>query len=210
LQKTHKHVAFDFTEPELRIACVADTHSKPHPDLARWLDELAPQRILHAGDIGKEAVLRDLEKHAPVTAVRGNIDELGEPDIVTVAIDDFAAKRRSRRNSRELEGRALETSTGALLKIVLTHIAVNGPRLRPDVLALAKREDASLVVCGHSHVPFANHDRGMTVFNPGSAGPRRFQLPILFGVVRVRRDGVTLEHIDCETGKTWKPTSSRT
>ena len=199
MQKTHDHVAFDFAEPELRIACVADTHGKPHPDLARWIDELAPHRILHAGDIGNEAVLRDLEKHAPVTAVRGNIDELGEPDIVTVTVD-------------------------ALLKIVLTHIAVNGPRLRADVRELAKKEDASLVVCGHSHVPFANHfgsssrrpgfagsgDRGVTVFNPGSAGPRRFHLPILFGVVRVRRDGVTLEHIDCETGKKWKPTSART
>ena len=185
MRKTHDRVAFEFAEPELRIACVADTHSKPHPDLMRWIDEQEPHRILHAGDIGNESVLRALEKHAPVTAVRGNIDELGEPDIVTVSVD-------------------------ALLKIVLTHIAVNGPRLRPDVLALAKKEDASLVVCGHSHVPFANHDRGVTVFNPGSAGPRRFQLPILFGVVRVRRDGVTLEHIDCETGEKWKPTSPRT
>lgn len=185
MRKTHSHVAFELIEPELRIACVADTHSKPHPDLMRWIDELAPHRILHAGDIGNENVLRDLEKHAPVTAVRGNIDDLSEPDIVTVAVD-------------------------ALLKIVLTHIAVNGPRLRPDVLALAKKEDASLVVCGHSHVPFANHDRGVTVFNPGSAGPRRFHLPILFGVVRVKRDGVTLEHIDCETGAKWKPTSPRT
>ena len=185
MRKTHNHVAFDFTEPELRIACVADTHSKPHADLARWLADLAPQRILHAGDIGNASVLRDLEKQAPVTAVRGNIDDLGEPDVVTIAVD-------------------------GLLKIMLTHIAVNGPRLRPDMLALAKKEDASIVVCGHSHVPFANHDRGVTVFNPGSAGPRRFQLPILFGVVRVRREGVTLEHIDCETGKKWKPISPRT
>jgi len=185
LRKTHDHVTFDFAEPELRIACVADTHSKPHPDLGRWIDALAPHRILHAGDIGNEAVLRDLEKHAPVTAVRGNIDDLGQPDIVTVGVD-------------------------SMLKIVLTHIAVNGPRLRADIRELAKKEDASLVVCGHSHVPFANHDRGVTVFNPGSAGPRRFHLPILFGVVRVRRDGVTLEHVDCETGRKWKPTSPRT
>jgi len=198
LQKTHNHVAFAFAEPELRIACVADTHSKPHPDLARWIAELAPHRILHAGDIGNETVLRELEKHAPVTAVRGNIDELGEPDIVTVAVDGPA------------EGGTSQFGRDSLLKIVLTHIAVNGPRLRPDVLALAKKEDASLVVCGHSHVPFANHDRGVTVFNPGSAGPRRFQLPILFGVVRIRKGGVTLEHIDCETGKKWKPTSGRT
>jgi putative phosphoesterase len=194
LQKTHERVTFEFAEPELRIACVADTHSKPHADLARWIRELAPHRILHAGDIGNEAVLRDLEKLAPVTAVRGNIDELGEPDIITVAVDGSA------------EGGTSQLGSDSLLKIVLTHIAVNGPRLLPNVLALAKKEDASLVVCGHSHVPFANHDRGVSVFNPGSAGPRRFQLPILFGVVRVRRDGVTLEHIDCETGKKWKPT----
>jgi putative phosphoesterase len=182
LKRTHSHASFDFAEPELRIACVADTHSKPHPNLARHLGALAPHRILHAGDIGNESVLRDLEKLAPVTAVRGNIDDLGEPDVVTISID-------------------------SMLKILLTHIAVNGPRLRPDMLALAKKEDASLVVCGHSHVPFANRDRGVTVFNPGSAGPRRFQLPILFGVVRVRRDGVTLEHIDCETGEKWRPIS---
>lgn len=180
MRKTHNHVAFDFAEPELRIACVADTHSKPHPDLARWLGELAPHRILHAGDIGNEAVLRDLEKLAPVTAVRGNIDDLGEPDIVTVSVD-------------------------ALLKIVLTHIAVNGPRLRPDVLALAKKEDASIVVCGHSHVPFIGLDKGITVFNPGSVGPRRFSLPICLGAIDISPAGVKLRHINCETGETWLP-----
>ena len=185
MKQKHTRETFDFAEPEMRIACIADTHSRPHADLARHLDALAPHRILHAGDIGSDAVLRDLERQAPVTAVRGNIDDLGEPDVVTIAID-------------------------ALIKILLTHIAVNGPRIRPDMLALAKREDASIVVCGHSHVPFANHDRGVTVFNPGSAGPRRFQLPILFGVIRVRRDGVSLEHVDCETGKKWSPTSRRT
>ncbi len=178
---------FELRSDALRIVAVADTHSRPHPDLGRHIAALAPDRIVHAGDIGNESVLRALEQYAPVTAVRGNIDALGEPDIVTIDVRD---------------------GDRTLLTMLLLHIAVNGPRLRPDVAKLAKREHASLVVCGHSHVPFANHDHGVTVFNPGSAGPRRFHLPILFGVIDVRRDGVNVRHIDCETGEPWRPTSS--
>ena len=168
------------TFPLGRIVAVADTHSRPHPDLGKHVAALAPDRIVHAGDIGDRSVLAGLAKLAPVTAVRGNIDDLTEPDVVVI----------------DVEG---------LLRILLTHVAVAGPKLRADVARLAKREDASLVVCGHSHVPFATHDRGVTVFNPGSAGPRRFHLPILFGVIDVARTGVTLRHIDCETGKPWTP-----
>ena len=175
-----KHETFTLEGEALRIVAVADTHSRPHPDLGRHIAALAPSRIVHAGDIGARKVLEDLARHAPVTAVRGNIDELGEPDVVVIDV-------------------------GGLLKILLTHIAVNGPRLRPDALRLAKAEGASLVVCGHSHVPFATHDRGLTVFNPGSAGPRRFHLPILFGVIDVTKTGVTVRHVDCETGEAWVP-----
>jgi predicted phosphodiesterase len=92
-----------------------------------------------------------------------------------------------------------------LLNILLTHVAVYGPKLRADVARVARAEDASLVVCGHSHVPFAAHDRGITVFNPGSVGPRRFQLPIVLGVIDVSPQGVSVRHIDCETGLAWKP-----
>jgi hypothetical protein len=49
-----------------------------------------------------------------------------------------------------------------LLNLLLLHIAVNGPKLRADVARMAKAEDASPVVCGHSHVPFAAHDKGVT------------------------------------------------
>ena len=42
-----------------------------------------------------------------------------------------------------------------------------------------------MVVCGHSHVPFIGRDRDLTVFNPGSIGPRRFHLPIVFGTMNV-------------------------
>jgi uncharacterized protein len=168
----------------LRIVAVADTHGRPHPKLAARIDELAPANIFHAGDVGDLAVLRNLEKHAHVTAVRGNIDGHDLPDVVTIDV---------------------RNDGGTLVKILLTHIAVYGPKLRADVARIARAEDASLVVCGHSHVPFAAQDSGITVFNPGSVGPRRFQLPIVLGVIDVSAKGVSVRHVDCETGLPWKP-----
>lgn len=184
MKVVHSRTRFDLEAGALRVVAVADTHARPHPDLHRRVEALAPQRIVHAGDIGDASVLRALERHAPVTAVRGNVDPLGEPDSITIDVCD---------------------GDETLLRILLLHIAVNGPRLRPDAMRLAKRESASLVVCGHSHVPLVARDRGVTVFNPGSAGPRRFQLPILFGVIDVAKTGVSLRHVDCETGEPWSP-----
>ncbi len=182
----HARTTISFAQPTLSIVVVADTHSRPHPDLSDRIAQAAPHHILHAGDIGNLLVLRGLAKHAPVTAVRGNIDERAAdlPDVMTIDIQHGAS---------------------TLIRVLLIHIAVNGPNLRSDVVRLAQSEDASLVICGHSHVPFAKHDRGLTVFNPGSVGPRRFHLPIVFGIVDVSDKGVAVRHIDCETGKEWKP-----
>ncbi len=168
----------------VRVAVVADTHSRPHPESARLIRALAPDHILHAGDVGDHQVLDDLAAIAPLTAVRGNIDEKS-------ALPSAIALR--------IEGRGFD------LALLLTHIAVIGPKLRADVAKLAAKADAKLVVCGHSHVPFIGRDRGITMFNPGSIGPRRFQLPIVFGVLDVRASGVTLEHVSCETGERWRP-----
>jgi putative phosphoesterase len=168
----------------LRIVAVADTHGRPHPNLGTRIAELEPDHILHAGDVGDFSVLRSLEKCAPVTAVRGNIDGRDLPDFVTVEV---------------------RSGERALLNILLTHVGVYGPKLRADVARIARAEDASLVVCGHSHVPFAAQDAGITVFNPGSVGPRRFLLPIVLGAIDVTEEGVSVRHIDCETGLPWRP-----
>ena len=170
-----------------RFAVVADTHSKPHPATAQRMAELRPGAILHAGDIGELAVLEQLAEVAPVFAVRGNID----------------------RPSHVPELRLIELVDGATLKlrILLVHIAVYGPKLRAEVARVARSERASLVVCGHSHVPFIGQDRGLSVFNPGSIGPRRFQLPIVLGAVEVMAGSARLRHIDCETGQPWSPPS---
>jgi putative phosphoesterase len=168
-----------------RFAVVADTHSKPHPATPQRLAELQPDAILHAGDIGELAVLDELTKLAPVFAVRGNIDAPSDvPDM-----------------------RLIELMSGATLKlrILLLHIAVYGAKLRAEVARVAAKERASLVVCGHSHVPFIGRDRGLSVFNPGSIGPRRFQLPIVLGAIDITDGSARLRHIDCATGKPWIP-----
>jgi uncharacterized protein len=170
----------------LRVAIVADTHSRPHPRAAERIAALAPDAILHAGDIGDRNVLDALGEIAPVIAVRGNIDaRLPDlPDAITIDV------------------RAGEASG---LRVLLTHIAVYGPKIRADVAQRANASGATLVVCGHSHVPFIGRDKGLTVFNPGSIGPRRMHLPIVFGALEIEDHRLRLRHIDCETGHAWAP-----
>lgn len=166
---------------------MADTHSKPHPKTQERLKELAPDAILHAGDIGALSVLDELAEVAPVHAVRGNID---------AQVRDVP------------EQLLVELLAGGVLKLrlLLVHIAVyGGVKLRAEVAKRAREERASLVVCGHSHVPFLGRDRGISVFNPGSIGPKRFQLPIVLGAIDVAGNNASIRHIDCETGQAWLP-----
>jgi putative phosphoesterase len=173
----------------LRLAVVADTHSQPHPRAAEHLAARAPDAILHAGDVGDLEVLEQLSRIAPVHAVRGNID-VHAPDLPDVITLDLVGT---------------DADAQPLLRVLLVHIGVYGPKLRADVAASARAQGAQAVVCGHSHVPFIGRDRGLTVFNPGSIGPRRFQLPIVFGAMDVTPAGLRLGHVDCETGAPWTP-----
>jgi putative phosphoesterase len=170
-----------------RIIAVADTHSAPHPQAAARIAALAPDLILHGGDIGDLAVLAALAELAPVHAVRGNIDTRAHqlPDVLLLD---------------------LVRSGCAPLRVLLTHIALYGPTLRAEVAGRARAAGAPLVVCGHSHVPFLGGPRDVTVFNPGSIGPRRFHLPIVFGRIDLDLAGrINLAHVDVETGATWMP-----
>lgn len=174
------------SDGSLRLVVVADTHGHPHPAAAEHIAAQRPDAILHAGDIGDLAVLDALRRLAPVVAVRGNIDVRARdlPDAVTLDV---------------------EHEERTVLRLLLVHIAVYGPKLRADAARLARDRGASLVVCGHSHVPFIGRDRGIVVLNAGSIGPRRFQLPIVFGVVELGPGGLRLHHVDCETGERWEP-----
>ena len=170
----------------LRVGIVADTHSAPNEAGLRHLAAQKPDVILHGGDIGDLAVLGQLSAIAPVHAVRGNIDTRAAhlPDVLTLELTHDGKPQ---------------------LTVLLTHIAIAGPRIRADAARLARAEKASVIVCGHSHVPFIGQERGLSVFNPGSIGPRRFHLPILFGVMELSPTAVSLRHFDCETGAVWNP-----
>lgn len=181
----HRRVGIDRALP-FRIVAVADTHSRPDPRAQALIAGLAPAFIVHGGDIGDLAVLDELAQIAPVHAVRGNIDarDTGVPEALVL----------------DLEGPACPP-----LRILLEHIVLLGPRLRAEARRLALAERPDLYVCGHSHVPFLGRDAGTTVFNPGSIGPRRFGLPIVFGVIEVSAEAIRAHHVDCETGRAWAP-----
>jgi putative phosphoesterase len=165
---------------------VADTHGMPHPNASTVIAGLKPDVIFHAGDIGDLGVLDGLRQLAPLFAVRGDID----------------ARTPGLADTMDIELRSSERS---LLKLLLIHIAVYGPKLRAEVARLAGDHAARVVLCGHSHVPFVGRDKGMVLFNPGSIGPRRFQLPITLGHLQVSPSNISLRHVSCETGETWLP-----
>jgi uncharacterized protein len=119
--------------------------------------------IIHAGDIGDAGILQALAVIAPVTAVRGNNDH----GPWAAALPDTAVL--------EVEGHLL---------YVLHDVAALD--LDPAVA------DFSAVIAGHSHQPLSEPRGPVLYFNPGSAGPRRFRLPIAVGQLRVdARAGVS-------------------
>ena len=116
-------------------------------------------RIVHAGDIGSPDVLTQLEAIAPVTAVRGNNDK------------DAWAKTIPETEVVEIEGRS----------IYVLH-DLSELDLDPAAAGFA------VVVTGHSHKPVIQTKSGVLFVNPGSAGPRRFKLPITVGTLHVDGD----------------------
>jgi putative phosphoesterase len=170
----------------LSLVVVSDTHSTPHSRALEIITGLHPDAIIHAGDVGEFRVLDELAAICPVYAVRGNVDHASQdlPDTLVIEICSKEA---------------------LILRILTLHVGIYGAKLRSEVAQMARNETASLVVCGHSHIPFIGNDRGIAIFNPGSIGPRRFGLPIVFGVIQISASSVQLSHVDCETGLPWKP-----
>ncbi len=169
-----------------RLAIVSDTHSAPHIRSTEIITGLRPDAILHAGDIGDLQVLDQLAAICPVYAVCGNIDQR-LPSLPDELVLEIVSKEE------------------IILRILMLHVGLYGPKLRTEVIRKAKEEAAELVVCGHSHVPFIGSGHGYTVFNPGSMGPRRYGIPIVFGMLEMSAGNFRLNHVDCETGLPWRP-----
>jgi uncharacterized protein len=119
-------------------------------------------QIVHAGDIGNAEVLRQLENIAPVAAIRGNND-----------MDTWAADIPD----------TLRVELGGVTLYVLHDV---------KQLAIDPRENGiDVVVAGHSHKPFIEERGGVLFVNPGSAGPRRFKLPVSVGFLEIEGGKIT-------------------
>lgn len=123
--------------------------------------------LVHAGDIGKPEVLSALEAIAPVTAIRGNVDT-----------GEWAAELPEVR----------EVTLAGVRLLVLHDLK----QLSVD----PAEERIRVVVSGHSHRPLAEERGGVLYINPGSAGPRRFRLPITAGELLVSGPVLTPRIVD--------------
>jgi hypothetical protein len=127
---------------------ISDTHGLVRSDVHVVLNGV--EQILHAGDVGDDAILDELELIAPVRAVYGNTDEPGRPRLAT----------------------AIDTEIGGL-RIHVSHGHEVGS---PTAQKLLAKYDADVIVYGHTHKQLVFEEGGRIVVNPGAAGPRRFDL----------------------------------
>ncbi|HUN84289.1 MAG TPA: metallophosphoesterase family protein [Terracidiphilus sp.] len=127
--------------------------------------------ILHLGDVGKSEILKSLEKIAPLHAIRGNIDESGP--------------------CSRLPGTDVLLFEGHYLYLLHD---LGTLHLDPAAAGF------SAVLYGHSHRPHIERRKGVLYFNPGSCGPRRFNLPATVGVLNVSKGSVEPQIIDLEVG----------
>ena len=147
---------------------ISDTHGLVRPEALAALAGV--ERIVHAGDIGDQAVLDTLARVAPVTAVRGNNDrgrwaaEIPETEVV------------------EVGG----------VSLYLLH-DLHELDLEPRAAGFAA------VISGHSHQPRLEEKDGVLYLNPGSAGPRRFKLPISLARLRIARGRVNAELVTLQS-----------
>lgn len=136
----------------MRIGVISDTHGLLRPEAVAALAGV--DYILHAGDVGDDAILDALSAIAPLTAIRGNVDH---------------------------RGRCARLPETELVELAGLHFYLLHDLHALDLDPVAAGVD--VVVSGHSHQPLVERRKGVVYLNPGSAGPRRFSLPISLGYV---------------------------
>src|ERR671932_278234 len=154
------------------IGVISDTHGK----LDERVFELfaGVRRIIHAGDIGDEELIWRLERIAPVIAVRGNTDA----DTLCFPTERMAV----------VGGRTF----------YVRHQFATAEKLSAAQQRLIEQRMPDAVIFGHSHQAYSGHWRGTLLFNPGSAGPKRFKLPRSVGILELHEDSVASRIITLE------------
>ena len=153
----------------IRIGVIADTHGLFDPAIRRHFKGV--DHILHAGDIGRLSVIEQLRAIAPVTAISGNVDGYQESGLPSEIVIELAG-----------------------LRIAIRHVLYEGGKMTKEGRAFLEREHPDVCIFGHTHRPKVEWFGKTLLFNPGSAGPRRFTLPRGVGMIRIGTR-LTTQHI---------------
>jgi putative phosphoesterase len=154
----------------IRIGVIADTHGLLDPAVRRHFKGV--DHILHAGDIGDQSVISQLEQIAPVTAVSGNIDDARQGGFPSETVIELAGRR-----------------------VAIRHILYEGGKLTKDGRAFLEHRKPDICIFGHTHQPKIEWFGKTILFNPGSAGPKRFTLPRSVGILVLARQRTIPKHI---------------
>jgi uncharacterized protein len=147
------------------IGVISDTHGLLDEKVLELFRGV--RSIIHAGDIGREDLIWQLEKIAPVVAVRGNNDS----DMICFPNERMAL----------IEGRTF----------YVRHIFATIEKMTLPQQRIIERHMPDAVIFGHSHKAYYGTWRGTLLFNPGSAGPKRFSLPRTVGILELTTDSIT-------------------
>lgn len=159
-------------KPKL-IGVISDTHGLLDDRVLELFSGV--RSIIHAGDIGSEELIWRLEKIAPVIAVRGNNDS----DMMCFPNERMAL----------IEGRTF----------YVRHIFSTVEKMSLAQQRIIERHMPDAVIFGHSHKAYSEVWRGTLLFNPGSAGPKRFSLPRSVGILELSEDSITPRLISLES-----------
>jgi len=154
------------------IGVISDTHGKLDEQVLELFEGVS--HIIHAGDIGNEDLIWKLEKLAPVIAVRGNIDA----DTMCFPNERLAV----------IQGHTF----------FIRHQFATVEKMSAAQQKLIEQRMPDVVVFGHSHQAYSEHWRGTLLFNPGSAGPKRFSLPRTIGLLELHKDSIASRIITLE------------
>ncbi len=147
------------------VGVISDTHGLVRPEAVVALRGC--DLLIHAGDVGKPDVLRELRELAPLVAVRGNVDTgAWAESLATTEVVDVDEQ--------------------------LVYVLHDLGRIDLDPAAAGFR----VVISGHSHQPAIEERDGVLYLNPGSAGPRRFDLPISLGRLELNKSEVRAELVE--------------
>ena len=144
----------------IRIGIIADTHGLFDSMIVRHFHGV--NHIIHAGDIGGRTVIDQLQAIAPVTAVAGNVDQYEKSGFPAEAII-------------QLNG----------VRIAIRHVVFEAGKLTQDGRAFLDRTRPDICIFGHTHQPKNEWSGDTLLFNPGSAGPKRFRLGRGIGIIVV-------------------------